>query len=501
MTGLTAPRISHGGTVLPLVWGCAAAVLGLLIATQPIEAAWLALCLVAFGLLAAVTPLAALVILLLLAPLRTLIATESALNLPLDIGQLALVGLLAAWLAYRIVHRRSLLSLRWSPVIAPVLLFFAAASLSVFNAFSLGAWLNEWLKWAQVLILILLCLDLGRQRAWEWLIFGLVLSGTANALVGWYEFLGGSGALHLLIGDLQAYGNFFRAFGTFGQPNPFGGFMGLTAPLAITAALGYGARGWRQWRVARRVSFTTTAAALLYLTASGLLVSAVFISWSRGAWLGFGLSAGAILFALPRRFWHSLSLVAVVGVLVGGLWISGRLPASIVSRIGSVFAETFATSDVRGVDITSENYALVERLAHWQAAINMATDHPWLGVGFGNYEAAYPQYRLINWKFPLGHAHNYYLNVLAETGIIGLVAYIALLSGLLLFTWRTRQHPDALARYTAVGLLGSWTYLAAHSLTDNLYVNNLFLHLGVMMGTVSLLYSELKSAGRLLRTV
>jgi hypothetical protein len=50
-----------------------------------------------------------------------------------------------------------------------------------------------------------------------------------------------------------------------------------------------------------------------------------------------------------------------------------------------------------------------------------------------------------------------------------------------------------------VGLLGTWIYLAAHSLTDNLYVNNLFLHLGIMIGTVSLLYNQVRSGVRLTR--
>ena len=47
--------------------------------------------------------------------------------------------------------------------------------------------------------------------------------------------------------------------------------------------------------------------------------------------------------------------------------------------------------------------------------------------------------------------------------------------------------PDPLARLILVGLFGSWAYLAVHSLTDNLYVNNLFLHLGVMLGVLAVL--------------
>jgi O-antigen ligase len=478
----------------PVIWGILAVSAGLLVASQPLAAVVLALAVAAFGLLALITPLATLVVLLILAPLRTLIATESSLQLPLDIGQLALAALLLCWVFYRAAHERRLPRLVWSPTILPVLLFIIAISLSAFGAISLSAWLNEWLKWVQVLILILFCLDLAADQAWEWLIFGLILSGVANALIGIYEFMGGSGALHLLIND-----RFFRAFGTFGQPNPFGGFMGLLAPIALTAALGYSVRARRFWHGTKQLPISPIIAASFYIAASGLLVVGVIVSWSRGAWLGYALSLGAVLFALPRRLWQSVGLVVAVTGIIGGLWLTGRLPLSVVSRISSAFEETFATADVRGVDITSENYALIERLAHWQAAVNMATDYPWLGVGFGNYEVAYPRYRLINWKFPLGHAHNYYLNVLAETGIIGLVAYIILWVSLIVLTWRTRRHPDPLARFMAVGLFGSWVYLATHSLTDNLYVNNLFLHLGIMIGTVSVLYNQVRGSIRLTR--
>jgi O-antigen ligase len=151
---------------------------------------------------------------------------------------------------------------------------------------------------------------------------------------------------------------------------------------------------------------------------------------------------------------------------------------------------------VRGVDITPANYAIVERLAHWQAALNMADAHPWLGVGFGNYEIAYDSYRLLNWRESLGHAHNYYLNLLAETGIIGTSAYVALWIGVIGLTLRALRHPDTLARLTAAGLLGTWTYLLLHSLTDNVYVNNLFLHLGIMLGILANIIDQTRWSAR-----
>jgi O-antigen ligase len=115
----------------------------------------------------------------------------------------------------------------------------------------------------------------------------------------------------------------------------------------------------------------------------------------------------------------------------------------------------------------------------------------WTGVGFGDYEPAYPDYGLVNWPIALGHAHNYYLNLAAETGLIGLLAYLILWAAVFWVTWRaTRQAtPGSWRRGLAIGLLGAWTHLSVHQLFDNLYVNNVHLHVAVMLGMVALLIS------------
>lgn len=468
-------------TVGWLIVGTAA---GLLLGLAPLPVGAVALALAGLALTPFITPLAPLAALLILAPLRTLVATEAPGQMPLDFGQLTFMILVAAWLLRRVVHLRKLLPLRVSPVLVALLPFVAGAALSSMNAVSLGAWLNEWLKWAQMGVLVVLCLDLARGRAWQWLTFALVTAGAANAVIGIFQFFGGSGALHLLIDN-----RFYRAFGTFGQPNPFGGFMGLMLPLAVAATLGWSWRWLRRIGAPRR-ELHALALAVYYLGAAALLATGVLMSWSRGAWLAAAASVVVLLLALPRRWWTGAALVLLLAGAVLGLAGLGLLPSTIIDRATSAFSDTLSVTDVRGVAITGENYALVERLAHWQAAVNMATAHPWLGVGFGNYESAYDEFRLIAWRFPLGHAHNYYLNVLAETGMIGAAGFAATWIAILWLTWRARAHRDSQAHVLAAGLLGSWAYLAAHSLTDNLFVNNLFVHIGAMLGLLAVIYDQ-----------
>jgi len=250
----------------------------------------------------------------------------------------------------------------------------------------------------------------------------------------------------------------------------------------------------------------------LVLLATALMGAALLASWSRGGWLGAGAAILAMLAALPRRAWLGIGLVTLVLVGTLGLNVVGMLPLSISARLTD-FMQYARFEDVRGVGISAENYAVIERLAHWQAALEMWQDNFWDGVGFGDYEPAYPAYRLVNWPIALGHAHNYYLNVAAETGLVGLLAYVLLWGAVFWRTWQVSRRAEGPVltcpggqcqgsvaegwqRGLAIGLLGAWTHLSVHHLFDNLYVNNVHLQIGVMLGMVAVLAAPLRQ-GRL----
>ena len=430
------------------------------------------------------TPLTMLVILLVLSPLRTLIATESSLALPLDIGQILLALYIAVWFAYGIVRRRPLPRLPAEPVFLSAVGACMVFAIGVWTSDSIGNWLTEWLKWVVIALLIWILSQTARIN-WTWLIAAVIASATANAIVGLYIFFGGSGADHLVI-----LGRYFRAFGTFGQPNPFGGFMGIALPLALMCAAGKVYQIAISYRAGRRPESRRVAELATITLVLAILLAALLASWSRGAWLGFSASLVVMLVALPRRLMKGISYAMAVAALFWALWVVGLLPRSVVSRLTTAATDLITVSDVRGIEFYPWNYAVVERIAHWQAAVSMAQAHPFFGLGLGNFAEVYEDYRLINWEDPLGHAHNLYLNFLAETGVVGLVAYLAFWLIIFRVTWTTRRHPDWNARALAVGLLGCWTYIAVHSIFDNLYVNNLFLHVGVLLSVLAILYRQ-----------
>jgi putative inorganic carbon (HCO3(-)) transporter len=187
----------------------------------------------------------------------------------------------------------------------------------------------------------------------------------------------------------------------------------------------------------------------------------------------------------------ALAAVALISLL--SLSSAGLLPSAINERLADA-GTLFDIRDVRGVPINDTNYALIERQAHWQAALNMLTEYPWTGVGFSNYQPLYEQYRLLNWPMPLGHAHNIYLNIAAETGLIGLGLYLLLWISIFVLTFRTIRHAHGAERAIAIGLMGTWVYLGTHMLVDNLYVNNTHLIIGALLGSLVVLYQHARPA-------
>jgi putative inorganic carbon (HCO3(-)) transporter len=494
--------LAWNGPLITLLGLALALVAGLLIVQlSPLDGALFA-GLAILGVATVVEPLVGLAAALFLGPLRAYLHAEVP-QVPAQIAHVFVLAAVAAWLARGLAHRDlhipyPLGGRKAAPLLLPLSVFVGAVLLSLWDAVELPVYgVTELAKWVQILLLFLLVSESLTPQRLHWLLGALLLTGLFQACMGAWQFgLRGEGPDHFAV--LALGERFYRAYGTFEQPNPYAGYLGMTLSLAIGVVIGALAGRGRERREKARTSrpdrFWNGCPHPPCQVSAGVLVvvtlgAALGMSWSRGGWLGFSAAASAMAFALPRKTRWGVLLVGVLAVGALGLYATGLLPASVVARLTD-FAQDVRFEDVRGVGINDANYAVIERLAHWQAALEMFRYHLWTGVGFGCYEPAYPRFALINWPIALGHAHNYYLNIAAETGLLGLLAYLLLWGTVLWQTWRATRRTDGFLRGVAIGLLGAWTHLSVHHFLDNLYVNNVHLHVGVLLGILAFVVQQ-----------
>lgn len=411
-------------------------------------------------------------------------------GLPLDGADLLLAWTVAAWLAQGVVRRR--IDLPHAPLSMPLLVLTGVLALSLVAATSYRDGLLEWIKWLQVLLLygcVAAVLPAARSG---WLIAGLLLAGIGQALLGLAQFATQTGPDAFVL-----LGRFMRAYGTFRQPNPYAGYLGLIAPFSLSLALWACTAGLRSrpaGSVTDRQPKRWQIVALLLAT--GVMSLGLLLSWSRGAWLSFGVATAVVVLAHTRRAAPLvfLALVAAVGMaMVFGL--SEFLPTSLINRL-SELREFIGLVDIRQIQVTDANFSVIERLAHWQAATAMWADHPYLGVGIGNYAALYLDYNLPRWYEPLGHAHNVYLNFGAEAGLLGFLAYLSLWIASLWQAVRAAAVSNRFVAAVGAGVLGALTHATIHNLFDNLWVQHIYLNLALMLGLVAVLTAANRSQGR-----
>jgi len=420
-----------------------------------------------------------------LLPLAVLLPITSAIR----IGAASMTDLLlAATVALWFVDgaRRRTLRLAGSPVIAMVWLYVAVVIAATPGAANFGEAAREVIKWIELLVLLLVGRTLLGPRQAPWLAAALILGATLQAFLGLYQFIFAIGPEYFTV-----LGRFMRAYGSFGQPNPFGGYLGLTLPVALSLAIWAWAAGLRlaRERIDQRSFWTAWGWAGYYTAASAMIAAGVLVSWSRGAWLGAvaGLLCVVVLRSRTAALASGVAALLLLAALLLGAFNPAIVPAPMAERLQDIPAY-FGLTDILSQPVTDENFSVLERLAHWVAAQRMWEQSPWLGVGPGNYAHIYPQVRLPQWEEALGHAHNIYLNVAAESGLLGLAAYLGLIGVTAIWLWKqvrqaalSNKESGRWRAAVLVGILGMLVHLSIHNVVDNLFVQGMVLQVGLWL--------------------
>jgi len=262
-------------------------------------------------------------------------------------------------------------------------------------------------------------------------------------IVGAAAFWGLYGASRVLLAGVSvqhAYGAarpFFREHGTYSA------YLAMNLPLALLVTLESEGR--------KR---------LLFAAATFAIGVGVALSFTRAAWASVVLvlpfTAG--MWAFRRK---SLRPVA---------WAAG-LAALVVVTIAGIGAQGRITRHASSV-VESENVSNLERVNRWMAAAEMTKDHPWLGVGYGTYPAAYPEYRrkvvLTDQVYYYMGAHSEPLRVLSETGTAGFAVCLWLVAAALVLGIRVySKSRDPRASLLALAALSGLATYGIHSVFNS----------------------------------
>lgn len=412
----------------------------------------------------------------------------------LSYTQAAVAWAACAWLLRALTHpERRLVYNRmlW----AWLALLWALLLAAVVAPYSQSAALKETGRWLVAFMVWFIAVQTVQQR---WQVVGLLAcllaAPLSEAVLGLAQFGRGMGPESFRIAANLPY---VRAYGTIGTPNPFAGYLNMGWPLALALAV-FVARwtpdhgrpatgsGWRGsvYRLSSVVGMWLVVLALLL---------ALVASFSRGGWLGAVVGGAGMALAVGRR----MARFVLVGIVILGLALllggAGLLPAALSARIGSVLG-SFAIVDPGTVAVTPQNFAVVERMAQMWAGVRMFLAHPLTGVGPGNFTLAYPDVTAPPWYVSRGHAHNYYINMAAEAGVVGLLAYLVWLGAAAYQAFmKTRAAHDRFWRSVGVGCCGVIAAVAGHNLFENLHVLNMGIQFAAVFALVAVMPAGARS--------
>lgn len=396
--------------------------------------------------------------------------------------RLALGGVVAAWLLDRWARQRAE-PLRW-PLWRPMLVWglvqLAAAAVAADRGVALGR-LSDYAKAVVVFYLIVNLLVTPRQ--WRRALAALLLAVGLLALPVLVQGLTGTHNTFWGFGQMEyaelVRGRFgWRLGGALGDPNFLAMVMVAALPLAAMEALAAGA-GWM-----RRG---------LGLGVLGLGLGATLFTYSRAAALGVALLVGALLVWHPRRQWVAVATLAAL------LAATAIAPQSLWGRLQTLLASSLAAP---GQQMTDSSFR--DRRHEMLTGVLMFLDHPLLGVGPGNYEVHYLSYSAragLSGEDTVRDPHSLYVQIAAETGLVGLAAFAWLLAAAFALLERARRRARrARARQFALLLLACQLslviYLALSTFLHDAYFRHFFvlLALGALGAGLALASSSMQRA-------
>jgi putative inorganic carbon (HCO3(-)) transporter len=322
------------------------------------------------------------------------------------LARIVIAGLLMLWLA-RVALTRTLV-IRRTPLDLALLAFVVSAAISTVFAYNQNvAVFGTYSRYDGLL-------TIAGYAALFWLaVQALATPADARALLRVLLASGyvvGAVAILQSMTDSVRLGELAPAFGTMGQKNALGAFLAMLLPLAYWELIA--ARSW--------------AARVLAANAGAVVGTALFLTFSRSAWLAAGIAL----------------LLMMLGAHPGwkGRLIAGGAAVLLLAGAATVVLQA------PGVPLQRTDLAqLGDRPVVWSDTLQLIASRPVLGFGPDNFGLVYPAFESIDLHQPWDKAHAETLQVAATQGVVGLAAYAWLIAAFVIAFLRSPHGADSYA--------------------------------------------------------
>ena len=379
---------------------------------------------------------------------------------PDEFAQMMLILVFLLWMLSSLARRQ--VTFRFSISAIPLWLFLAVAIISTFRSVvihssivSLKAFISYILFYHLV---VNLATDEKRQRTLIWsFIAACVFVGVIGIFQKLYFFKHMAQQIYGSpdLADWQKYYNLIRqgrVSSTFVYPNSLAGFIIIALPL-LFAWLVVNRRWLRKDNLWKPVIFVA-------LVIVPIIVS-LALSESKGGFLSLGVVAVVGVFIVARLF--RLSWKIVVAALIAL----------------AIVAAVVAFTPIGKTMIEKGSYTFGERVEYWKAAWKMVPLRPVLGSGLASFNPMYSMFRDPDAN-DVRTVHNNYLQLLVETGGVGLVFFVAfwvLICVVAVRTFSSRESSGGIPKFTVIITVASFLGILAfllHNLVDfDLYVRGI----------------------------
>lgn len=391
------------------------------------------------------------------------IPLQSEIMLPFVVGELTvtqvtLFGLIAGWGALFWTRKIWLDS-----VVVGFLLVLAAYAVSFIAVDDPGLWFQETYRWAVAGVFYVICRSV--VTSWQtvrYCLWAMLIGVFGVSVMSVLQLVTEQGPEHFLRGSV------IRVFGSFGTPNTLAAYLEMTVPFFLACI----PLAWISAEYQLRFTLLEKWA-LPAVAGIGILV--IGLTQSRGGWVGFALGCAVL-------WWQFSNRIKIVSFMVAVIAVGGFMMTPPGQSQFERFLELETETTNEAGEFVSSYEVGAGRGALWGTAIVMIQENPLTGIGAGEFDENYRE-NVVSWydRFPRGQAHNVWLQMGAQAGVWGIMAYAAWFAASIWSVITARRRASNRFDFWLIsGVLAVFVAYTAHSLVDYLNVLSLGLQLSVL---------------------